>query len=209
MTFLSVPILTFLIFFPVVASLLILPFYKKPGTEGVVKWTALGITVIEFLVSLSLLIGNNPHLYQMQFVENHLWIPFGNIHYALGIDGISLVLVLMTTFLMPMTILTSWVGISKNLPLFMINLLVLEGAMIGVFCATDFVLFYVFWEAMLIPMYLIIGVWGGGRTEFMPPSSSFSTPLLDHCSFLSPSLPFTLSGGTPSTLLAFQDNTMA
>ncbi len=161
MTFLSVPILTFLIFFTVVASLLILPFYKKPGTEGVVKWTALGITVIEFLVSLSLLIGNNPHLYQMQFVENHLWIPFGNIHYALGIDGISLVLVLMTTFLMPMTILTSWVGISKNLPLFMINLLVLEGAMIGVFCATDFVLFYVFWEAMLIPMYLIIGVWGG------------------------------------------------
>ena len=161
MTFLSVPILTFLIFFPVVASLLLLPFYKRTGTDGAVKWIALGITVIEFLLSLSLLIGNNPHLYQMQFVENHLWIPFGNIHYALGIDGISLVLIVMTTFLMPMTVLTSWVGISKNIPLFMINILVLEGAMIGVFCATDFVLFYVFWEAMLIPMYLIIGVWGG------------------------------------------------
>ncbi len=161
MTFLSVPILTFLIFFPVVASLLILPFYRRPDSDGTVKWAALGITVVEFVVSLSLLIGHNPHLYQMQFTENHLWIPFANIHYALGIDGISLVLILMTTLLMPMTVLTSWAGISKQVPLFMINLLVLEGAMIGVFCATDFVLFYVFWEAMLIPMYLIIGVWGG------------------------------------------------
>lgn len=161
MTFLSVPILTFLIFFPVVASLLILPFYRRPDSDGIVKWAALGITVIEFIVSLSLLIGHNPHLYQMQFTENHLWIPFANIHYALGIDGISLVLIVMTTLLMPMTVLTSWSGISKQVPLFMINLLVLEGAMIGVFCATDFVLFYVFWEAMLIPMYLIIGVWGG------------------------------------------------
>jgi NADH-quinone oxidoreductase subunit M len=161
MTFLSVPILTFLIFFPVVASLLILPFYRRPDSDGIVKWAALGVTVVEFVVSLSLLIGHDPRLYQMQFTENHLWIPFANIHYALGIDGISLVLILMTTFLMPMTVLTSWVGISKQVPLFMINLLVLEGAMIGVFCATDFVLFYVFWEAMLIPMYLIIGVWGG------------------------------------------------
>ncbi|MEC4684099.1 MAG: NADH-quinone oxidoreductase subunit M [Nitrospirota bacterium] len=161
MTFLSVPILTFLIFFPAVASLFILPFYKRPGSDSIVKWTALGITVIEFVVSLSLLIGHDPHLYQMQFTENHSWIPFANIRYALGIDGISLVLIIMTTLLMPMTVLTSWVGISKQLPLFMINLLVLEGAMIGVFCATDFVLFYVFWEAMLIPMYLIIGVWGG------------------------------------------------
>ena len=161
MTFLSVPILTFLIFFPVVASLLILPFYRRSDSSGIVKWTALGITLIEFIVSLSLLIGHNPHLYQMQFTENHLWIPFANIHYALGIDGISLVLIIMTTLLMPMTVLTSWSGISKQIPLFMINLLVLEGAMIGVFCATDFVLFYVFWEAMLIPMYLIIGVWGG------------------------------------------------
>jgi NADH-quinone oxidoreductase subunit M len=161
MTFLSIPILTFLIFFPAVASLFILPFYRKPDSDQIVKWTALGITVIEFVVSLSLLVGQDPHLYQMQFTENHLWIPFANIHYALGIDGISLVLIIMTTLLMPMAVLTSWVGISKNLPLFMINLLVLEGAMIGVFCATDFVLFYVFWESMLIPMYLIIGVWGG------------------------------------------------
>ncbi len=161
MTFLSIPILTFLIFFPVVSSLLLLPFYRRHDSEGIVKWVALGVTLVEFVVSLSLLVGQDPHLYQMQFVENHLWIPFANIHYSLGIDGISLVLILLTTLLLPMTVLTSWSGISKQVPLFMVNLLVLEGAMIGVFCATDFVLFYVFWEAMLIPMYLIIGVWGG------------------------------------------------
>ena len=161
MTFLAVPILTFLIFFPVVASLILLPFSRRTGSDRMVKWTALGITVIEFVVSLSLVVGQDPHSYQMQFTENHVWIPFANIHYALGIDGISLVLILMTTLLMPMTVLTSWSGITKQIPLFMMNLLILEGAMVGVFCATDFVLFYVFWEAMLIPMYLIIGVWGG------------------------------------------------
>ena len=161
MTFLSIPILTFLIFFPIVGGIFLLPFMKMKDSDTTVKWVAVGITIVEFIASLTLLIGGNPGTYQMQFAEDHLWIPFANIHYTLGIDGISLVLIIMTTLLMPMCIFTSWVGIKKRVTEFMIAILILEGAMIGVFAAMDFILFYVFWEAMLIPMFLIIGVWGG------------------------------------------------
>lgn len=161
MTFLSVPILTFLIFFPVLGALLLLPFMKMPGSDKTVKLLTLGLTVLEFLISLELLFGMHPGSYRMQFNEDHPWIPFANIHYSLGVDGISIVLIIMTTLLLPMCVLTSWKGIKTRVPEFMMTLLILEGLMVGVFEATDFVLFYVFWESMLIPMYLIIGVWGG------------------------------------------------
>ena len=161
MTFLSVPILTFLIFFPIVGALLLLPFRAIPGSEKTVRVLALVLTCVEFLISLDLVLGMNPGSFRMQFTEDHLWIPFANIHYSLGVDGISIVLIIMTTFLLPMCVLTSWKGISTRVVEFMMTLLILEGIMVGVFAATDFVLFYVFWESMLIPMYLIIGVWGG------------------------------------------------
>jgi NADH-quinone oxidoreductase subunit M len=99
----------------------------------------------------------------MQFVESAQWIPSLSINYRLGLDGISLPLVLMTTVLMPLCILISWHSIERRIRSFMAMLLIMESAMIGVFCALDFVLFYVFWEAMLIPMYLLIGVWGGSN----------------------------------------------
>jgi NADH-quinone oxidoreductase subunit M len=97
----------------------------------------------------------------MQFVEKHQWIDSPAIHYALGVDGISMPLVLLTTFLTPLCILVSWTAIETRMKEFLISLLVMETATIGVFVALDFVLFYIFWETMLIPMYLLIGVWGG------------------------------------------------
>jgi NADH-quinone oxidoreductase subunit M len=103
----------------------------------------------------------NPSSSRMQFVEHVAWITSPPIHYSLGIDGISLPLELMTAALMPLCVLVSWNAITTRVRTFMAVLLVMETAMLGVFAALDFVLFYVFWEAMLIPMYLLIGVWGG------------------------------------------------
>jgi NADH-quinone oxidoreductase subunit M len=122
---------------------------------------ALTITVADFLVALPLWWLFDPSSSRMQFVEHAAWIPSPPIHYSLGVDGISLPLVLMTAALMPLCVLISWASISTRVRTFMAVLLIMEAAMLGVFAAMDFVLFYVFWEAMLIPMYLLIGVWGG------------------------------------------------
>ena len=97
----------------------------------------------------------------MQFVERHSWISLFNIEYYLGIDGISILFVLLSALITILCVLVSWNSIEKKVKEFFVSLLLLEGAMIGVFCALDFFLFYIFWEAMLIPMFLLIGVWGG------------------------------------------------
>ena len=99
----------------------------------------------------------------MQFEEERTWISGLGISYHLGIDGISLWLVLLTTFMTPICVLAAWNSIEKGTSGFMSSLLMLETAMLGVFCALDLFLFFVFWEAMLIPMYLLIGIWGGRR----------------------------------------------
>ncbi len=125
------------------------------------KGSALGLTIANFLLSILLLPAFDTGTPAMQFVERYPWVPSFNIQYAVGVDGISILFVLLTTLLSPICILASWTAIRSRIKEFMITLLVLEAAMIGVFVAMDFVLFYVFWEAMLIPMYLIIGVWGG------------------------------------------------
>lgn len=127
------------------------------------RWWALGSTVAIFLFSLPLYSAFDTTTAQFQFVERANWIPSLQIFYSLGLDGISLLMVLLTTLVMPLCVLASWQGITTRVKEFMICLLVMESAMIGVFCALDFVLFFVFWEAMLIPMTLIIGVWGGPR----------------------------------------------
>jgi NADH-quinone oxidoreductase subunit M len=150
------PWLTLLIFLPLAGAAAL--FFVK---ETSVRMVALGITVADLLFSLPLWWLFDASSSQMQFSENVAWITSPPIHYHLGLDGISLPLVLMTTVLMPLCVAISWRSIETRVSSFMAMLLIMESAMIGVFAALDFVLFYVFWEAMLIPMYLLIGVWGG------------------------------------------------
>jgi NADH-quinone oxidoreductase subunit M len=150
------PWLTVLIVLPL-AGAVALCFVKETS----VRLITLAITAADLLLSLPLWWLFNSSSGGMQFNETALWITTPPIHYRLGLDGISLPLVLMTTILMPLCVLISWHSIDRRIRSFMAMLLVMEGAMIGVFAALDFVLFYVFWEAMLIPMYLLIGMWGG------------------------------------------------
>src|SRR6476659_8272662 len=151
--------------FPWLSTLIFLPLagagalYLAPERHA--RTIALATTVLDVLVALPLWWLFDPSSSRMQFVEHVAWITSPPIHYSLGIDGISLPLELMTAALMPLCILVSWESITTRVRTFMAVLLVMETAMLGVFAALDFVLFYVFWEAMLIPMYLIIGVWGG------------------------------------------------
>ncbi len=152
----GVPWLSLLVFLPVVgvaATFLV--------RDTAVRWTALGVTLADLVLSLPLWWRFDPASGGMQFVETHSWIAWPPIRYSLGVDGISLPLVIMTTVLMPLCVLASWRSVGTRLRGFMAMLLIMEAAMLGVFVALDFVLFYVFWEAMLIPMYLLIGIWGG------------------------------------------------
>ena len=155
----SIPLLSTLIFFPVLGGLSLLAVDRQQ--TGTIRLMALFIALIEFALSLPVLLFFDKTTHLMQFVEHHRWIPALNINYTLGVDGISVLFLLLTTLIILLSILVSWEAITDKVPEFFISLLLLEGAMIGVFCATDFFLFYIFWEAMLIPMFLIIGVWGG------------------------------------------------
>ena len=128
-----------------------------------VRRIALGVAIAEFLVSLLLLPGFDSAVAGYQFVEFHDWISYPPIHYHLGVDGISLFLVILTTFLTPLAILASWKDIAKRVKEFFMMLLVLEVGLIGVFLSLDLFLFFVFWEVMLIPMYFLIGIWGHER----------------------------------------------
>ncbi|TKB63917.1 MAG: NADH-quinone oxidoreductase subunit M [Nitrospira sp.] len=150
------PWLTLLVVLPLVGAIAV--FAVK---ERSIKVTALAVATADLLISLPLWWLFDASSGEMQFMESARWIPSLSINYRLGLDGISLPLVLMTTVLMPLCILISWHSIEIRMRSFMAMLLIMESAMIGVFTALDFVLFYVFWEAMLIPMYLLIGIWGG------------------------------------------------
>ncbi len=150
------PILTALVFLPLVGAAVI--FFVK---EGAIRWVALAVSLVEFVISLPLWLAFDSSVAGMQFTEHVNWITSPPINYSLGVDGISMPLVLLTTLITPFCVLTSWRAIDTRLREFMAVLLVMETAMIGVFVSLDFVLFYVFWEVMLIPMYLLIGVWGG------------------------------------------------
>jgi NADH-quinone oxidoreductase subunit M len=132
-------------------------------TESTARWVALVATLADLCIALPLWWLFDPQASQMQFTEHVAWITSPPISYSLGLDGISLPLVLMTVGILPLCVLASWNAITARVQGFMAMLLVMETAMVGVFVALDFVLFYVFWEAMLIPMYLLIGVWGGAN----------------------------------------------
>ena len=128
-----------------------------------IRRIALAVSLAEFAISLFLLRGFDAVNSAYQFEEYYDWIARANIHYHLGVDGISLFLVLLTTFLTPLAILCSWQAIRENVKGFFIALLVIETAMIGVFVSLDLLLFFFFWELTLIPMYFLIGIWGHGR----------------------------------------------
>ncbi len=130
-----------------------------------IKWIALLISLLTFGISIGLYTGYDATATEglFQLDENYDWIPGIGASYHIGIDGISLWLVILTTFLTPICILAAWNSVEKGLSGFMMSLLALETGMLGVFCALDLLLFFVFWEAMLIPMYFLIGIWGGER----------------------------------------------
>jgi NADH-quinone oxidoreductase subunit M len=128
------------------------------------RWIALWTTLFTFALSLLIWINFDPNTPGFQFVEEREWL--GAIRYKMGVDGISMLFVVLTAFLMPICILASWEAIEERVKEYMIAFLVLETLMIGVFCALDLVLFYIFFEAGLIPMFIIIGVWGGGRRVY-------------------------------------------
>lgn len=157
------PILSVITFLPLVGALFIL---LIRGDEDIVnrnaRQVALWTTVITFVLSLSLWFGFDRSTADFQFVENSAWLG-GAINYHMGVDGISVLFVLLTTLLMPICILASWDAIKTRVREYMVAFLLLETLMIGVFCALDLVLFYLFFEGGLIPMFLIIGVWGGAR----------------------------------------------
>jgi NADH-quinone oxidoreductase subunit M len=155
------PVLSVIIFLPLVGALVLA--LVPRANEKLIKSLALITSLITFVVSLLLYGYWQGGTAVMQYSESVAWVPQLGISYQLGVDGISLWLVLLTTFLTPLAILASWTAVGERLKEYMIVMLLLETGMIGVFCATDLFLFYVFWEAMLIPMYLLIGAWGGPR----------------------------------------------
>lgn len=152
-------LLTTVVFLPAVFALIMAIW----PNERSLRPLALGLALIEFVLSLKILQGYDAASPALQFVEKHMWIERFGIQYFLGLDGISLWLVLLTTFLTPIIILASWTSIDKKAKGFHACLFLLQTAMIGTFLAIDAVFFYVFWELSLIPMYFMVGIWGGQR----------------------------------------------
>ena len=152
-------LLSLLIWLPIVAAFAILALGSQKA--GLARLLAIVTSIVTFIISLPLWMHFDKTTASMQFEEKIAWIPSLNINYHLGVDGIAMPLVVLTTFISVLTILSAWKVIKKNVHQFMAAFLMLEAMMIGVFCAQDAILFYVFFEAMLIPMFLIIGIWGG------------------------------------------------
>ncbi len=154
-------LLTYLLLTPIIGSLLILFLGKEK--QNLVRWVGLGISLVAFVISLIIYFGFDRTNSQFQFTHQFVWVKSLNISYSVGVDGISLLLILLTTFLTPLTLLSTWKAIEKNIKMFTFSMLMLQAGMLGVFMSLDIFLFYIFWEAMLIPMYFIIGIWGGER----------------------------------------------
>lgn len=152
-------LLTYLILIPLIGSFLVL-FINKNQTN-IIRYTAVGISALAFILSVLIYFQFDSTKSDFQFINKIQWIKGLNIHYHVGIDGISLLLVLLTTFLTPLTLVSSWSSIQDKVKEFTFFFLMLEVGMLGVFISLDLFLFYIFWEAMLIPMYFIIGIWGG------------------------------------------------
>ena len=161
----SWPILSILLLLPLAGALFIALLPEDEAGARNARWMALWTTTINFIISLILIWRFDPASADFQFVEKRPWLG-GTINYVMGVDGISLPFVILTTGLMPISILASWTAIQTRVRDYMIAFLVLETLMVGTFCALDLVLFYLFFEGGLIPMFLIIGVWGGPRRVY-------------------------------------------
>src|SRR5690606_14839951 len=155
------PILSTVTFLPLVGvALILLTSAKSESAARNARWVTLWPTLFTFVISLFIWINFDNSTADFQFVEKAEWLG-GNINYHIGVDGISMLFVILTSFLVPLCILASWDAITVRVREYMIAFLFMETLMIGVFCAIDMVLFYLFFEGGLIPMFLIIGVWGG------------------------------------------------
>ncbi|MBZ0183368.1 MAG: NADH-quinone oxidoreductase subunit M [Melioribacteraceae bacterium] len=152
-------ILTYLLITPILGSLILL--FIRKEQENLIQWFGLAVSLAAFIISLVMVTNFDQSNGSFQLVEKYLWIDGLNVSYHIGVDGISVLLILLTTFLTPLTLISTWGTIKKNIKLFTFFMLFLEAGMLGVFISLDLFLFYIFWEAMLIPMYFIIGVWGG------------------------------------------------
>jgi len=153
-------LLSFAIWLPILGGVAVLA-TGSDARAPLARWLSLVIAIATFVVTIPLYTGFDMHSTAMQFVELRDWIPAFNIHYHLGIDGISLLLVLLTSFTTILVVIAGWQVIEVKVAQYLAAFLFMEGLMIGVFAALDAILFYVFWEAMLIPMFVIIGMWGG------------------------------------------------
>src|SRR5210317_2216210 len=158
------PLLSTVVWLPIIGGALVLISGDK--SPNVSLWLALIFAVLTFLVSIPLYTGFDISTAQMQFVERLPWIPAFDVYYYLGVDGISMPLILLTTFISILVVIAGWEVIQYKPSQYMAAFLMMEGVMVGVFAALDAMLFYVFWEAMLIPMFIIIGVWGGANRVY-------------------------------------------
>ena len=159
----DIPLLSLTIFLPLLGALIILLIKEDENSVGNIRmaalWTSIGVFLLSLLIWLQF-DNTNPHY---QFEEKFKWFNDFNFYYHIGVDGISLFMILLSTFLTPLCILASWENIKKRVKEYMLAFLFLETVMLGMFASIDILLFYVFFEAVLIPMYLIIGIWGGKR----------------------------------------------
>ncbi len=161
----TIPLLSLAIWLPIAFGALVLATGDDSRAARVRTLSLIG-AILSFLVTLPLVTGFDAAAHGMQFVEKALWIDRFNVHYHLGIDGLSLWFVPLTAFITVLIVIAGWEVIEKRVAQYMGAFLILSGVMIGVFCALDALLFYVFFEATLIPMFIIIGVWGGPRRVY-------------------------------------------
>jgi NADH-quinone oxidoreductase subunit M len=160
----SWPILSLLIWIPIIGGVLTAALGEQKASQA--RVLALAISLITLILSISLYRGFDSGSADMQFVENLVWIDMFSIHYALGVDGFAIPLILLTTFFGVLVVVAGWESISTRVNQYMASFLIMEGLMVGVFSALDGMLFYIFFEAMLIPMFLVIGMWGGPRRVY-------------------------------------------
>jgi NADH-quinone oxidoreductase subunit M len=160
----QLPLISIVLFFPVVGAVIV-AFLKRDDTELIKRFT-LAWTIIAFVLSLGFVIGFRSADPGFQFYESYPWIPQLGIGYQVGLDGISLLLIILTTGLMPLAVLSSYKAVTDRLKEYYIFMLLLETGMLGVFFSLDLFLFYVFWEVTLVPMYFLIGIWGGKRRVY-------------------------------------------
>lgn len=156
---LGFPVLSVTTFLPIVGALLILLLRN----ELFIRWLSLITTAATFFVSLPIYQYFDKTTYKMQFVERYSWIPAWNLNYTVGVDGISVLFIMLTTIISILCVLVSWKAITEKVKTFHIALLTMEASMIGIFVSMELFLFFIFWEAMLIPMFLLIGIWGGAN----------------------------------------------